>query len=447
MLSGFQDNRRLILSPCITPSLGRAANFWGRSTAQGRQRSIVLKPTIRNPHPEQRRFIESPAKRKVIRAGRRGGKTTGIAILAVRAFCAGRRVLYGVPTQDQADKFWYELKQAFAADIDAGRLVKNETRRYIERPGTEQRIRCKTAFNADSLRGDYADLLILDEFALMHESAWTDVGAPMLLDNDGDAVFIYTPPSRRTQHLSRADDPRHASKLYAKAGRDTSARWAAFHFTSRDNPHISQAAVAELAADMTSASIRQEIDAEESDDVPGAFWTRPKIDLHRVSHAPDLVRIVVGVDPSISSTGDECGIVAVGKGVNGHGYLLDDASMQGSPRQWALQAVATYGRLRADRLVAEKNQGGEMVETTIQTIDGAPPVTLVHASRGKLTRAEPIAALAEKGVLHHVGLFPQLEDELCGYDGTGDSPNRLDAFVWACTELGLHYSSEGIGIW
>jgi hypothetical protein len=366
--------------------------------------------------------------------------------MALAQFLAGQRVLYAVPTQDQADAFWHEVVTALQPAIDAKALVKNETRRYVQRPGTRQRIRCKTAFNADTLRGDYADLLILDEFMLMHESTWQDVGAPMLLDNDGDAVFIYTPPSRRTRHLSRADDPRHASKLYARAAADTSGRWAAFHFTSRDNPHISQAAVAELAADMTASSIRQEIEAEDMDDVPGALWTRANLDATRVSNVPQLVRIVVGVDPSATTDGDMCGIMVVGKGDDGHGYVLDDRSLQASPSGWAHEAVAAYHRHSADRMVAESNNGGEMVALTISTVESAPFVTLVHASRGKITRAEPIAALSEQKRLHMVGTFAALEDELCSYDGTGTSPNRLDAMVWACTELGLHITPSA-GIW
>lgn len=399
---------------------------------------------MKTPHDEQARFIDSPAKRKIIRAGRRGGKTTGVALLAIQAFQAGRRVLYGVPTQDQADKFWYEIKTAFQPAIDAGIVVKNETRRYVEVPGTERRLRCKTAYNADTFRGDYADVLILDEFMLMHESTWEDVGAPMLLDNDGDAVFIYTPPSRRTRHLSRADDPRHAAKLYARAAADESGRWAAFHFTSRDNPYISQAAVAELAADMTQQSIRQEIDADELDDVPGALWTRALLESTRVSTVPELRRVVVAVDPSGSAGGDACGIVVCGKSVDGHGYVLDDVTIQGSPATWAHQAVAAYHRHKADRMVAESNFGGEMVRTTLQTIAGAPAVQLVSASRGKVVRAEPIAALFEHGRAHLCGTFAALEDELTSYDGTGASPNRLDALVWAITELRL---SGGIGVY
>jgi hypothetical protein len=362
--------------------------------------------------------------------------------MALRAFLAGRRVLYAVPTQDQADAFWHEVVTALQPAIDAKALTKNETRRYVQLPGTRQRIRCKTAFNADTLRGDYADLLILDEFMLMHESTWQDVGAPMLLDNDGDAVFIYTPPSRRTRHLSRAEDPRHASKLYARAAADESGRWAAFHFTSRDNPHISQAAVAELAADMTQQSMRQEIEAEDLDDVPGAYWTRSLLENTRVTIVPDLVRIVVAVDPSGSAGGDACGIVVVGKGQDGHGYVLDDRTIQGSPSVWAREAVATYQRWKADRIVAESNFGGEMVASTIETVDGAPFVTLVHASRGKLVRAEPIAALTEHGRFHMAGVFPELEDQLVTYDGSGKSPDRMDAMVFAATELDIHTQPE-----
>jgi hypothetical protein len=197
--------------------------------------------TVRLPRPHARQlaFIDSPAKRKVVRAGRRGGKTVGVAIYAVEQFLAGRRVLYGTPTQDQIDRFWEECKRALREPIDAGVFYKNETRHIIELAGTEQRIRAKTAWDADTLRGDYADVLILDEFQLMHEETWGVVGAPMLLDNDGDAVFVYTPPSLRTIQHSRASDPYHAAKLFQRAKQDTSGRWAAFHFSSHDNPHIS----------------------------------------------------------------------------------------------------------------------------------------------------------------------------------------------------------------
>ena len=140
-----------------------------------------------------------------------------------------------------------------------GAFKKNETAHIIERAGTEQRIRAKTAWNADSLRGDTADLLVLDEYQLMAEDAWELVGAPMLLDNRGDAVFLYTPPSVARQVVSKAIDKRHAAKLFKAAQADDSGRWAAFTFTSHDNPHISKQALDEITQDMSVLAYQQEI--------------------------------------------------------------------------------------------------------------------------------------------------------------------------------------------
>lgn len=391
---------------------------------------------LRRPHPKQRAFLDSTAKRKIIRAGRRGGKTTGIAILAACAFLNGRRVLYAAPTEDQVETFWWEIKTAFAAAIDAGHLYKNETKHVIELPNTKNRIRAKTAWNADTLRGDYADLLILDEFQLMAEDTWGVVGAPMLLDNDGDAVFIYTPPSLHTASRTKAKDPRHAAKLYAKAKTDESGRWEAFHFSSYDNPHISEDALAELTKDMTALAIQQEIDAEDIDDAPGALWTRALLEATRVDRVPMLVRVVIGVDPPGGAT--ECGIVAAGLDANGHGYVIDDASLRDTPGNWGKAVIDAYQRTRADRVVGEQNYGGDMVENTIRTADGGLAISYasVHATRGKAVRAEPVAAQFEHGKAHLAGTFPLLENELCGWvPGSSRSPNRLDAMVWALTEL------------
>ncbi len=220
---------------------------------------------LKCPHPKQREFIESKAKRKVIKAGRRGGKTVGMAIEAVQQFLKGKRVLYAAPTAEQTEAFWYEITAALKEPIEAKIFSKNETEKTIELPRTKQRLKAKTAWNADTLRGDYADLLILDEYQLMNEDTWEVVGAPMLLDNDGDAVFIYTPPSLRSTGVSKAKDPRHASKLYQDAKCDSSGRWAVFHFTSHDNPHISKVALTELICDMSKSSYRQEILAEDDE--------------------------------------------------------------------------------------------------------------------------------------------------------------------------------------
>jgi len=183
---------------------------------------------------------------------------------------------------------------------------------------------------------------------------------------------------------------------------------------------------------------RQELYAELLDDMPGALWTRGLIDANRVAQAPGLRRIVVGVDPAISNTGDSdyTGIVVCAIGQDGHGYVLEDRSVRGTPEQWASRAVAAYHDHKADRIVAEKNQGGDMVESTIRHVDPNVAYRGVHASKGKLPRAEPISALYEQGRCHHVGVFAGLEEEMCNYvPGAEKSPDRMDAAVWAFTEL------------
>lgn len=386
------------------------------------------------PHEKQRGFIDSPAKRKVIRAGRRSGKTVGVSILAVEKFLQGRRVLYATPTAEQIDRFWTEVTRALAEPIEGGAFYKNETKHIVELPNTEQRIRAKTAWNSDTLRGDYADVLILDEWQMMDEAAWNEVGAPMLLDNNGDAIFIYTPPSLHNRSVTKAHDPQHAAKLFKRAAVDPSGRWATWHFTSHDNPHISAEALADISKDMTSLAIRQEIMAEDLNEAPGALWRREDIDKSRVTKHPDLERVVVGVDPTATTEGDEAGIITGGRTGDDY-YTLADDSMQGSPQAWATAAVTAYHRHKADLLVAEKNNGGEMVEAVIKQVDPTVNVRLVHASRGKATRAEPIAAIAEQGRDHHVGAYPKLEDEMCMWVPGDASPNRMDAKVWMMTEL------------
>ena len=389
---------------------------------------------LRKPHDKQKEFIDSPVKRRVIRSGRRSGKTVGISIYAVKKFLAGHRVLYAAPTEDQIGAFWYEVKRALQEPIDNGIFIKNETMHYIELPGTKQRIRAKTAYNADTLRGDYADELLLDEFQLMNEDTWAIVGAPMLLDNDGNATFIYTPPSLHSRSRTKANDPQHAAKLFKKAAADTTGRWEAFHFTSMDNPYISREALDDITQDMSSLAYRMEILAEDVDEAPGALWTRDNIEKSRVVKIETLSRIVVGVDPSATSGGDEAGIITAGR-TKADYYTLSDDSIQGSPQVWATAAVTAYYKYNADLIVAEKNNGGEMVESVIKQVDQNVRVKLVWASRGKATRAEPISALSEQGRDHHVGSFPKLEDELCLWIPGDASPNRLDAKVWAYTEL------------
>ena len=405
------------------------------------QKRIEYRIRLRRPHIKQSEIRQSQARRKVVRAGRRSGKTVIAATICVDKFLEGLRPLYATPTSDQLETWWFEVKKALAEPIDAGIYKKNETEHTIEREGTKNRIKGKTAWNADMLRGDYSDFLVLDEYQLMNEDTWEVVGAPMLLDNNGDAMFIYTPPSLHTHSVSKAQDPRHAAKMFKRAQADTSGRWQAFHFTSQDNPYISQKALQDIIQDMSRLSYRQEILAEDIEEAPGALWTRELISRSRVTQYPALVRVVVGVDPPGGKT--ECGIVTAGLGADGHGYILEDRSLHGSPDTWADAVLTAYNRNQADRITGEANFGGDMVEATIRQAAKSRGQMVsyknVHASRGKAVRAEPVVAGFEQGRIHLVGEFPYLEEELCTWipGETRESPNRLDALVWAITELML----------
>jgi predicted phage terminase large subunit-like protein len=193
---------------------------------------------------------------------------------------------------------------------------------------------------------------------------------------------------------------------------------------------------------------RQEINAEILEDIEGALWQRSWIDQHRIREIKprQLQRIVIAIDPAVTSTkdSDETGIVAAAKGVDGRGYVLDDLSCRLSPDGWGNRAVAAYRDLQADKIIAETNNGGDLVETVIRTIDRIVPFKKVHAAKGKITRAEPIAALYEQGRISHVGSFPLLEDQMCQYTGEpGEkSPDRMDALVWALSELFIE--SQGV---
>lgn len=172
----------------------------------------------------------------------------------------------------------------------------------------------------------------------------------------------------------------------------------------------------------------------------GALWTQSLIDKSKIQHGYEggYSRIVVGVDPAVtaSKTSDETGIIVAAKGTNGNFYILEDASGRFTPDQWASKAIALYQKHNADRIVAEVNQGGDLVQSLIKSIDRHVPVKSVRATRGKILRAEPIAALYEQGKVFHVKDFTELERQLVFFTGSNDfSPDRLDALVWALTDL------------
>lgn len=284
-----------------------------------------------------------------------------------------------------------------------------------------------TGDEPDQLRGPQHHWAVCDELAAWRRpEAWDMLMMGLRLGDDPRVVVATTP--RPVPHI----------KALLAAPTTVVTRGSTY-----DNlANLAPAFAAEIIRRYEGTRLgRQELLAEMLDDNPGALWTRATLEASRVSQAPALVRVAVGVDPSVTSGEDaaETGIVVAGIARQGavlHGYVLDDRSIRGTPAAWAKQAVAAYHAFRANLIVAEANQGGEMVRHTIRTEDRSVPVELVHASRGKAARAEPVSSLYEQGKVHHVGMFPTLEDQMCEWvPGEGESPDRVDALVWALTKL------------
>jgi len=189
---------------------------------------------------------------------------------------------------------------------------------------------------------------------------------------------------------------------------------------------------------------RQELYAEMLENNPNALWRRADIDNSRVEAIPPLQRIVVGIDPAVTSgdNSDETGIIVAGRDFNNHGYIMEDLTLKASPDGWGREVVKAYYKWKADRAIGEANNGGDMIEFVLRSVDRNISYKKVYASRGKLVRAEPIAALYEQGRIHHVGYFGELEDQYCEWQPGEKSPNNMDAAVWALTEL---FEREGVG--
>jgi phage terminase large subunit-like protein len=290
-----------------------------------------------------------------------------------------------------------------------------------------------TLFSADEpnrLRGPQHDLAWCDELAAWrYPAAWDMLMFGLRLGEDPRVVVTTTPrPIKLVRELLA--DP----KVVVTRGR-----------TIENRHHLAPAFLEQIVRRYQGTRLgRQELDGEILDDMPGALWSHGLIDAARVSAAPpELVRIVVAIDPAVSSGehSDETGIVVAGKTGEGQGYVVADLSGHYRPAEWAKVAITACQTHGADRIVAEINNGGEMVEATLRMIDPNVPYAAVHAARGKVARAGPVAALYEQGRIHHLGALPQLEDQMCAFtsdfdrDSAGYSPDRVDALVWALSEL------------
>jgi len=284
----------------------------------------------------------------------------------------------------------------------------------------------------DSIRGSEHDLAWADELAAWTkpEEAWGNLMFTMRVGARPRVIATTTPRPLRLIRGLVASDGRDGVVVRRMTTYDNRANLAASFFN-------------QLVKRYEGTRVgRQELLAELLEDVPGALWNRDLLEATRVERAPELQRIVIGIDPAGSSAegADLTGIVACGRGVDGQWYVLADLSRRATPAEWASAAVAAYHTMKADRVVIEKNFGGEMAAATIASVDKNVPIQEVTSSRGKVLRAEPIASVFEQKRGHIVGSMPELEDQMCSFTSDWSrardgSPDRVDAMVFALTEL------------
>lgn len=288
----------------------------------------------------------------------------------------------------------------------------------------------RSADEPSRVRGPQFNVLAGDEFAAWRpkrgEHAW-----PLL-----QMGLRLTGPNGEPPQAALATTPKPSIYIRELLQSEHCATTRGSTYDNRDNlaPSFFDAVVSRYEGTRLG---RQELMGELLDDVQGALWQQRVIDENRVMTHPALARVVVAIDPAATShaESDETGILTAGRGGDGHLYVLEDRSGRMGPVEWARSAIASFDSRDGDRVIGEVNNGGEMVEHTLRTVRRNVPYTAVRASRGKVTRAEPIAALYEQGKVHHVGEFPLLEEQLTTWTQGDKSPDRLDALVWALTEL------------
>lgn len=291
------------------------------------------------------------------------------------------------------------------------------------------------AFSADkpeSIRGLNASAVWADEICHWPdpEKTWWEAIEPALRIGWARAIITTTPiPDPFLRKLEAMDDT-----VVTRA-------------STFDNPHLHEKVLASLRKNFEGTRRgQQELYGEILENDARFLWNLDTIAASRVRNRPDLQRVVISIDPAASDNenSDSTGIIAVGIDKNEEAYVLEDATMRGKPLEWAARAIQLYRRYKADRIVAERNNGGDMVEAVIRSVDRNVPYTSVWASRGKRMRAEPVAALYEQGRVHHVGVFEELEREMCDWQAGQPSPDRMDALVWGLTDLLLD-EEEAVG--
>jgi len=375
----------------------------------------------------QKAIVNSSARFTVTEASTKVGKTFSHIWWLFREAHTGK----------QGYNYWWIAPIYNQAEIAFKRMLRkvghlkeyqvNQSKLSITTP-LQTVITFKSADNPDSLYGEDVYAFVFDEFSRAKEEAWHALRT----------TITYT--HAKGKFIGNVVGKNWAWKMAQKA--KSGMNDFEYHkITAYDAVKSGILSIEEIdrAREELPARIFKMLYEADITEVEGALWTWDLIDDNRVTTHPELQRIVIPIDPAVTSDSDsdETGIIPVGKGVDGHYYILGDLSGIMSPAGWATKAVTAYHDLKADRIIGEANNGGDMIEAVIRSVDKNISYKKVTATRGKVLRAEPIVSLYEKGLVHHVGTLPGLEDQMIGWSATDGnrSPDRIDSLVWGLTEL------------
>jgi len=369
-------------------------------------------------HATQQTVSDNLARFNVLRMGRRWGKTTLSQNYFHKDILAGYPCAFMSPTYKMLADVWREYKKVFEPIISK----KNEQEKRLEFV-TGGSLDFWSFESPDSIRGHKYRRLFGDEAAMVKELSliWNEIILATLIDYKGEAILASTP--RGNNDFRKLDE---------------SKDWKSFHYTTYDNPILEYDEIQAIEKSMTSRAARQEIYADYIDNAEDALFKIDDIDNNRVDKAPDDLHMVyIGVDPAVSSNAKSnmTGIIVAGKKDNDY-YIMADNSGIYKPSSWAEKVVMLYDFFHVDRVVGEVNNGGELVEANLRNTRRNISYMAVRATRGKAVRAEPIAALYEQGKVHHVGELRDLETQMITWSPAEDeSPDRVDAMVWAITAM------------
>jgi len=378
-------------------------------------------------------FFNIPAgtKYQVVTKGRRFGATRGAAHAFIEWAIEGKKLLWGDTINGNIDRYF---DRYFLPALNKTNITYNYQRQHKQLTIENGYIDFRSADRPENWEGFGYDVIFLNEAGIILRNKYLYINAvlPMLMDSSTSLLVAAGVPKGKFDKNN--DD--HPFYTIFKAAKNKTPGYNLLEYSSYDNPLLPEEEIKELEKEigrMSPGMVEQEIYGHFVDGISGVLWTPEMI---HYSDIPDLKHIVIGVDPSGSKDGDEVGIISAGIAHNSNIYILSDKTGGYTPLQWGTITVNEYNILKANSIVVERNFGGDMVKSNLLNVDKFIKVKEVTASRSKEIRAEPVVGLYEQGRVYHAKRLHKLENEMLRWvPGLGKSPNRVDALVWAITDL------------